>query len=1181
MTLASITSRGRAPLRRDRVAGDGPTDSAGRPGNDTSSFTRFEFPWNEEIAKRRSNDNALFFSGHFDAKCPWRLDDANLATEGVFDPDLGFARVHYVMGNTSVGNARNAAGKGHETATASLFKSSQSFVAKKKKQSVDGELLNDLTDPLKYVQPVFEYPYDPQSALERHLVRNNVVTGSNLDGAGRLREDETFNFVRTKAATLNDVVDLEAFADYVYNLTPRCQHDVAPMLYLTQAVLGHVLQKEMSFFSAEVRELKNSLLRTKAVLEEVASENKTQKTEAVVDRWRAATKHAAAVSSSKTMENHEVYLLRLADERQAEVVELKEELAKATLKLEGLNSLREDAKRAKRDTEKMKKQLTLTEKKQLDKEKTFKNLAGQKDKLILELKKKVGELSGVSDSTAKISELVNKNAELQRKLDEGEGATVENGEYEKYADAIRVFGDSGAIVVGTKEAPELKRDEVSKNGSATSTPKGGDANANASFISRKQKQSLLLKKLTPPEAARVCQAMGDWSFAGDVLRGTTIDYTSEVLTCGVLDHADIGEILTHLSDMDGIVLFAMLRKTDNTNVTGPMKTVHPSLAAGWIVNAAAQAKKRLAIGESLGVNSLLQIVRTVGDDDAVLVLDSQNPTVLAKLFEKMYLDDQLGDAVELLTRCTGATRIETLFAMDPMIRQDFSDEMNKNDSNGGGDVREEKDLEDEVVELVVPRDSVIAPSEGIAEDGAETFADGAAPKLSSRSSLKLSGGHLDTQMFRKARHERDISDPERSLEHMTIPRAWLEYCECFDGLGDDKTFSPKKMLELWRRESYRVMRPIELRSTLTRIYKMKLTTDSDSLQKQQHRIPLPDYVAHWFHNNFLFKKTARAKLAVFVFSLARIYEDKTDKRACQFVRLCGLFHPMPSVMGDLLLQAMEITASELSGPDELFFAPEDFWNTWTSGKMIGVPTGKQIEILNSVFAEGETFRFVKGAMKKKDGDSSMTTVDLLKRLHAELEETPEFVPDYITLTPGSVSLSKFIEFVLELAMETNVDSHDAVLDAFVVAAGDDKILDFDEFKQACVLMRPISPPPEDSYAFMYWRALRWSAATGANKGASSGEVIKAARHSQDALRLVDKDITKLGVTALAGAESFLWHCGIINQLGVRKDGTSVLLEARSKLRARHALLSTASRSFQVDRGRVVKDTEDKVEAGEE
>ena len=55
--------------------------------------------------------------------------------------------------------------------------------------------------------------------------------------------------------------------------------------------------------------------------------------------------------------------------------------------------------------------------------------------------------------------------------------------------------------------------------------------------------------------------MGDWAFAGDVLRGTTIDYTSEVLTCGVLDHSDVGQILTHLSDMDGIVLFAMLRKT--------------------------------------------------------------------------------------------------------------------------------------------------------------------------------------------------------------------------------------------------------------------------------------------------------------------------------------------------------------------------------------------------------------------------------------------------------------------------------------------------------------------------------------------------------------------------------------------------------------------------------------------
>ena len=545
MTLGSITSRGRAPLRRDRLPGDGPTDPAGRPKNDTNSFARFEFSYNKEIAQKPDNQ---FFSGHFDAKCPWRLDDPALAND-VFDPDVGFARVHYVMGDTTDGNAQLKAGKGHETSTASLFKT-PSVVLKKNLDNNDAsnndlsQPLDDLQSPQRYVQPIVEYPYDPATALERHLVSDNGVTGSNET---RLREDPVFNYVRTKQCTLDDVVDLEAFARYVYELKPKCQHDVAPMLYLTQALLGHILNREMSFFSAEVRELKNSLLRTKSVLEESISENKSQKVEAVLEKWRQAAVRAAADIKGASMEDHETYLLKLADEKQLVVDELTEELEKANAKLDGLNALREDAKKAKRETEKMKKAVALIDKKQADKEKTFKNLSGQKDRQILELKKKVAELSAVDDSTAKINELVTQNAELKRRLDEGEGLTVDNGEYEQYADAIKALGGPSS-------------------GSAPSTPKrhgaGGAGTATSSdSLSILQQRAQLLKKLTPPEAARVCQAMGDWAFAGDVLRGTTIDYTSEVLTCGVLDHSDVGQILTHLSDMDGIVLFAMLRKT--------------------------------------------------------------------------------------------------------------------------------------------------------------------------------------------------------------------------------------------------------------------------------------------------------------------------------------------------------------------------------------------------------------------------------------------------------------------------------------------------------------------------------------------------------------------------------------------------------------------------------------------
>ena len=309
MTLADITSRGRAPLRRDRVPGDGPTDAAGRPANAADSFVRFEFPFDADAASKPSNAGKCF-SGHFDASCPWRLDDPRLAADA-FDPDVGFARVHYVMSETSARVAQAAAGAGHATSTVGLFKT-PSFAAERKKRqsenrSEEPELLDALTKPEKYVQPIVEYPFDPETALERHLVRGRSAAGPE----GRLRADAAFAETRTKACLLEDVVDLEAFAKYVHELKPRCQHDLAPMLYLTQAVLGHVLHREMSFFSAEVRELKNSLLRAKLVLKEAVRENEKSRAEAVLDRWRAAVRRVAADVKGAHMENHEEYLLGL------------------------------------------------------------------------------------------------------------------------------------------------------------------------------------------------------------------------------------------------------------------------------------------------------------------------------------------------------------------------------------------------------------------------------------------------------------------------------------------------------------------------------------------------------------------------------------------------------------------------------------------------------------------------------------------------------------------------------------------------------------------------------------------------------------------------------------------------------------------------------------------------------
>ena len=135
----------------------------------------------------------------------------------------------------------------------------------------------------------------------------------------------------------------------MHELKPRCQHDLAPTLYLTQAVLGHLLHREMSFFSAEVRELKNSLLRTKAVLDEAVRENRNTKAALTIDRWREAARRVALDVKDAKMENHEAYLLRLSDDRQAQIEDLEDQLAKANVKLEAMNEIREEARKARLD----------------------------------------------------------------------------------------------------------------------------------------------------------------------------------------------------------------------------------------------------------------------------------------------------------------------------------------------------------------------------------------------------------------------------------------------------------------------------------------------------------------------------------------------------------------------------------------------------------------------------------------------------------------------------------------------------------------------------------------------------------------------------------------------------------------------------------------------------------------
>jgi hypothetical protein len=519
-------------------------------------------------------------------------------------------------------------------------------------------------------------------------------------------------------------------------------------------------------------------------------------------------------------------------------------------------------------------------------------------------------ITGSDDAWAQVATMSSMVAELKRQLTEGGGVPVENGDYKAYAESLKSGG-------------------------------GGCSEDDLAAAAARAEQ---LGKLSPAEAARVIQAMGDWVESAKMLRGNPIDFISDVLTCDVLDHADVASALSHLGDIDGTVLFSMMRKTTTDNVTGPINAAHPSVGALWLASAAAQAKKRLSlIGDGLGPEAIVDMIGELGDDDDVLVLDSQSPSLLARVFELMHFNNEFGEAVEALERLSGNTRIDTLNAMDDATRAEFLAAMNK-EMEGS---------------FTCGKCGYCAGND---DDAAEE-------------DLAVSG-EMTAVVFQKPLLEHEImSDPTaRSMAFIRPPQSWMDYCDV-SGIN--------KLQKKWEKDDCKLIAPIKLRSMVTGIYISKLKSDVALLREEKHRIPLSEFVVQWFDTNYGLKKLAKKKMVCFIFSLQKIYEEGKDMRVCQFVRLSGMYHPLPNVLCDLLLECMEIISGTLSGSGEAFRTDTEFWTTWGSGKMIPINKKKQLSIFTQVFGP------------KQDA------IALFERMSDELSDNPEVVPSYVILPPNS------------------------------------------------------------------------------------------------------------------------------------------------------------------------------------
>lgn len=1015
--METITKRGAAPLRMQRTPGDGPLDKTGM----AQQYARFEFPFDKAAAAKGGK---RFFSGHFDAYCPWRMDDPALETDA-FAPDVGYTRMHYIMKATDPVTGNRALLDGG-SASAALSRP----VTPAPGMSESGHIYT----------PVRKYPYEPGTPLSRSIVPSPAS----------VQNHPSFQKYESKRI-VTEAVDLDDLAAYVRDLRPRCAHDFKPMCYLLQSLMGHLLAREIQFFSSEIRNLKDDLLRMQDLLDDADAKDKLHQANSIIAKFQQATKIAQFRSN---LEDHGSYLLRANDEQKDEITELKAKLdacrakcAEIAPQLENVKALRDQIKKANRDKDDALLELEGLRTKSESEKKTLRSISGQKDKKIAELQRKLDDITGGDDTAAQLAALSNESAELRRQVKEGGGVSVENGDYEAYA-------------------ADLKRASA-----------GGESD-----------QALAEKvgKLSPAEAARVMQAIGDWGEAAKFLRGNKVDFISDVLTCGVLDDADVASALSHLGMIDGTVFFVMMRKTGRDRITGAMRAVHPSVAGGWLASAAAQAKSRLAVCDWLGAEAVVEIIHTQSEGDAVLVLDSQSPNLLAGVFEHMYRGEELTEAVELLLRCSGNTRTSTLDAMDDVVREKFLTAMNKevDGSTSSACVK---------CGYCASNDDVVVDN-----DDSSDFTFIRAP------------GSL---VFQKPLPEHEIAaDPAaRQLDFMQPPQSWMDYCEAG---------GRNKLLKKWEKDGLKVISPIKLRAMVTAIYTSKLKSDIALKRQEKHRVPLSEYVVQWFDNNYGLKKVAMKKMVCFIFSLQKIYEEGKDMRVCQFVRLSGMYHPLPNVLCDLLLECTEIISGLLSGSGEAFRSDTEFWSTWASGKMIAINKSKQLVIFQRVFGP------------RQDPKA------LSARLSDELADSPEVVPSYVILPQDSVSVSRLLSFTLQIVQEMNDKTSDASKALFRKAAGSDKKVSFAEFKKACLEMKPLTVPPEGSFAFMYWRAFM------TNRSPSAKETLGAVHRWEEAMKNIGGGGDEAAVEVDVAVETFMWHCGVFNELGKQENGTSALEEGR-------------------------------------
>lgn len=585
--------------------------------------------------------------------------------------------------------------------------------------------------------------------------------------------------------------------------------------------------------------------------------------------------------------------------------------------------------------------------------------------------------------------------------------------------------------------------------------------------------------------------------------------------------------------------------------------------------------KRMDLSE-LGGDEMDRLMATLSGEAVASILSLQPAVFVAGTVAKL----SVPDGAAMLLAFSMGQRSDVLAAMPPELRESMLDYLNANDRIGGGETGNcvcprcglegpidlfSGDLEDmaaalgqmdpaEAAKMIEALDEKTAaklllamdlPEEGVlaaavlgqvaaltcqalrhvmrAEDEAKTaiiYGLLDPTRLSSYKSKKLTDlENFDPNFLEETSKRSGKAAKHRPLSvEFTPPPAWLEY------LGASNL---KHLLKIWAKGGKLKITVPKCRGMIAKMYEMKISVDKANVRAEKLTLPLVDFVCIFFDNNFGLKKIAQQNLVKFIFSVREIYAEGVDPLVCTFVRLCGLFHPLPACALNFLLGSADLAAGGLSGGGQEFAKPQNFWAQWVGGKGINFPLKKAKDIASLAFIHME--------------QATIDTVVLPAVVEAvQANTTGKEGHDDVPV--GKLSLGMFLECLVLVQVRLNFETEPETLDALTANASDagNRNLTFDDWRAA--LKKDIKchrPPNEGAVAFMYARghALEHHVTKKLSKAIQSGASIM-----QD----LGEDPNTVSVSVRSLASSFNWNYGVICEAGVRADGTSLVYEARSK-----------------------------------